>query len=165
MLLINQSVNSISAYNPKKKNLPKRSEFHGVKAWLSAVQKEIGHNVIFALDEALMCQGNFLGRIDEYIIWVYTSEDMSEYNGIVVLGSNIDDFYIDETDGLKYTNFNRTLEDALANENILDMQGITEALSNYYYSHNQSFDGIYVSPKYISRFRDLANDAVNYYNT
>ncbi len=161
---IKQSVNSIPIYNPKKKNLPKRSEFHGVKAWLKAVQEEIGNDIVFALDEALMCQGNFLGRIDESFIWVYTSEKVNTYNGIVVLGEHIDKDYIDEIDGLKFTNFNRTLEDALANENILDMQGITEALSNYYYSHNQSFDGIYVNPKYMSKFRDLANDAINYYN-
>ena len=55
------------------------------------------------------------------------------------------------------------LSDALANESILDMQGITEAVSRYYYTHNDSFEGIFVPPKYQRQFERLAQDAVEYY--
>ena len=58
---------------------------------------------------------------------------------------------------------NRTLIDALANESILDMQGITEALSRYYYTHDDSFDGLFIPPEYQSKFEELADEAVDYY--
>ena len=70
---------------------------------------------------------------------------------------------IKERNGLLYTDFNRTLSDALANESILDMQGITEAISKYYYSNGESFDGLSVAPEYQERFDRLAEEAVDYY--
>lgn len=54
------------------------------------------------------------------------------------------------------------MADALANESILDMQGITEALSRYYYSHNNSFDGLFAAPEYQQAFERVANDAIHY---
>ena len=65
---------------------------------------------------------------------------------------------------LFFTNFNRTISDALANESILDMQGITEAVSRYYFSNGDSFSGIFVAPEYQAQFERLANDAINYYD-
>ncbi len=125
----------------------------------------IGENVVFALDEALMCQGNFGGRSDEYIVWVYSGDSVTRYNGVVVLGNYISPYSVKEKNGLKYTEFNRTLSDAFANEDILeDMQGITEAVSRYYYSNNESFDGLSVPPKYQERFERLASEAIDYYN-
>lgn len=64
-----------------------------------------------------------------------------------------------------YTDFNRTVYDALANENILDMQGITEAVSKYFYSNGDSFDGLFVAPEHQDRFDRLASDAIEYYET
>ena len=61
------------------------------------------------------------------------------------------------------TDFNRTVYDALANENILDMQGITEAVSKYFYSNGDSFDGLFVAPEHQERFERLASDAIEYY--
>ncbi|MBR6050385.1 MAG: hypothetical protein IKP68_04170 [Clostridia bacterium] len=43
------------------------------------------------------------------------------------------------------------------------MQGITEAVSRYYYSNNESFSGLSVAPKYQERFERLANEAIEYY--
>ena len=51
----------------------------------------------------------------------------------------------------------------MANESILDMQGITEAISKYYYSNGESFDGLSVAPEYQDRFDHLAEEAINYY--
>ena len=44
------------------------------------------------------------------------------------------------------------------------MQGITEAVSRYYYSHDDSFDGLFIPPQYQNRFELLANDAIEYYS-
>ena len=79
------------------------------------------------------------------------------------LGNNISQYCVKEKDGLLFTDFNRTLTDALANQSILDMQGITEALSNYYYMNEESFRGVSVAPEYQFEFEKLADDAIKYY--
>ena len=162
--LVNRKTAILPKYDSRKSNLPKRSDFIGSLSWLKAVRERIGENVVFALDEALMCQGNFGGRSDEYIVWVYGADSVTRFNGVVVLGNKISPYSVKEKNGLRYTNLNRTLSDALANEDILDMQGITEAVSRYYYSNNESFDGLSVAPEYQERFEKLAREAIDYYN-
>ena len=64
---------------------------------------------------------------------------------------------------MRFTDFSRTIMDALANESILDMQGITEAISKYYYRNGESFDGLSVAPEYQDQFDRLAIEAIEYY--
>lgn len=162
--LVNRKSLALPVYDPKKKDLPKRSDYVGARSWLSAVRDCTGEDIVFALDDALMCQGSFGGRNDEYIVWVYGDDSLSRFNGVVVLGNRISSYNVREENGLKYTDFNRTIADAFANESILDMQGITEAVSRYYYSNNESFDGLSVAPEYQDRFEALAREAVAYYD-
>jgi len=162
--LVNRKTASLPKYDPRKSDLPKRSDYVGALSWLKAVRERLGENVVFALDEALMCQGSFGGRSDEYIVWVYGDDKVSSFNGVVLLGNKVSQYCIKEKSGLRFTDFNRTLSDALANESILDMQGITEAVSRYYYSNNESFDGLSVAPEYQERFERLANEAREYYD-
>lgn len=162
--LVNRKTAVLPKYDPQKRDLPKRSEYVGALSWLRAVRNCIGEEIVFALDEALMCQGSFGGHSDEYLIWVYGSDSAARFNGVVVLGNEISSYQVKSRNGLHYTDFNRTLTDAFANESILDMQGITEAVSRYYYSNDNSFDGIAVSPEYQDRFEKLANEALAYYD-
>lgn len=162
--LINRKATTLPKYDSHKRNLPKRSDYIGSLSWLKAVRDQLGANVVFALDEALMCQGSFGGRNDEYVVWVYGGDEVSRFNGVVVLGNNISPYCVKEKNGLRFTDLNRTLSDAFANESILDMQGITEAVSRYYFSNNESFDGLFVAPEYQERFERLATDAIDYYN-
>ncbi|MCD7818175.1 MAG: helix-turn-helix domain-containing protein [Lachnospiraceae bacterium] len=163
--LVNRKTAVLPKYDPQKIDLPRRSDYVGAISWLKAVQDRIGQPFIFALDEALMCQGSFGGRSDEYLVWGYGDDSASRFNGVILLGSQVNTRNVKEKNGLQYTDFNRTLADALANENILDMQGITEALSRYYYSHGESFDGIFIVPEYQERFEALADEAVDYYES
>lgn len=161
--LINRKTITLPQYDEKKKSLPKRSDYVGAISWLKAVNECIGERVIFALDEALMCQNTFSGRNDEFIIWVYGSDSVTSFNGVALLGNDVPSCSIKNRDGLLYTDFNRTLYDAFSNEAILDMQGITEALSKYYFTHDGSFEGIFVPPEFQSRFERLTIDAMEYY--
>lgn len=161
--LINRKTRTLPRFDPQKQNLPKRSDFVGATSWLRAVRDCIGQPIVFALDEALMCQGSFGGRSDEYLVWVYGADSVTRFNGIAVLGNQISPLDVQKKNGLAFTSFNRTLSDALANESILDMQGITEAVSRYYYTHGDSFTGIFVPPEYQRQFERLAQDAVEYY--
>ena len=161
--LLNRKTVLLPKHDPQKRNLPKRRDFVGAISWLKAVRDCLGESVVFALDEALMCQGSFGGRSDEYVVWVYGDDSVTKYNGVVVLGNHISPHHIKNRNGLLYTDFNRTVYDAFANESILDMQGITEAVSRYYYSNGDSFDGIFIAPEYQDRFERLANEAIEYY--
>mgnify|MGYP002624453370 CR=1 FL=1 len=164
MDLVNRKTANLPIYDPKKQNLPRRNDYIGALAWLHAVTNQIQEPVVFALDEALMCQGNFGGRSDEFVVWVYGADSLSRFNGVAVLGNKINPINVQEKNGLRYTDFSRTLSDALANESILDMQGITEALSRYYYKNGNSFQGISPSPEYQDAFDRLADAAIDYYN-
>lgn len=161
--LVNRRTVELPKYNPQKRDLPKRRDYVGAMAWLKAVRDCLGEKIVFALDEALMCQGHFGGRSDEYLVWVYGDDAVTQYNGVVVLGNQVSPHSIKERNGLLYTDFNRTLSDALANEAILDMQGITEAISKYYYRNGESFDGLAVAPEYQAKFDRLAEEAIDYY--
>lgn len=161
--LLNRKTAVLPKYSSQKLDLPKRSDYIGATAWLKAVRDCIGEPVVFALDEALMCQGSFGGRSDEFLVWVYGNDSLTRFNGVAVLGNRISPYYVESKNGVDYTNFNRTLSDALANESILDMQGITEALSRYYYRNGDSFNGIFVAPEYQAQFEKLADEAINYY--
>lgn len=161
--LVNRKTNVLPKYDPKKADLPKRGDYVGAIAWLKAIRECIGEPVVFALDEALMCQGNFGGHSEEYIIWVYGSDSLTRFNGVVVLGNHVCSCNVKEKNGLLYTDLNRTLADALANEAILDMQGITEAISRYYYRNGESFEGLSIVPEYQEKFERLAVEAIEYY--
>ena len=160
--LLNRKTAVLPKYSSQKLDLPKRSDYIGATSWLKAVRDCIGEPVVFALDEALMCQGSFGGRSDEFLVWVYGNDSLTRFNGVAVLGNHISPYYVESKNGVDYTNFNRTLSDALANESILDMQGITEALSRYYYRNGDSFNGIFVAPEYQAQFEKLADEAINY---
>ena len=161
--LANRKTNVLPKYDPQKRNLPKRSDFIGATAWLRAVRECIGETAVFALDAALMCQGSFGGRSDEYLVWVYGDDDLTQFNGVVVLGNRISAHSVKEKNGLRFTDLSRTIMDSLANEAILDMQGITEAISKYYYRNGESFEGISVAPEYQDQFDRLAIEAIEYY--
>ena len=163
--LTNRKAKVLPKYDPQKRNLPKRSDFVGATAWLRSVRECMDEPVVFALDTALMCQGVFGGRNDEYLVWVYGDDALARFNGVVVLGNRISSHNVREKGELHFTDFNRTIMDALANEAILDMQGITEAISKYYYRNGESFDGISVAPEYQDRFERLAIEAIEYHGS
>lgn len=163
--LINRKTSVLPKYDPKKIDLPRRHDYIGSIAWLRAVRDCIGEDIVFALDQALMCQGSFGGRSDEFIVWLYGDESLDRFNGVAVLGKKVSPFSVIEENGLKFTDLNRTISDALANESILDMQGITEAVSRYYFSNGESFEGLSVAPVFQEAFEKLMQEAKEYYDS
>jgi transcriptional regulator with XRE-family HTH domain len=129
--LINRRQFQVPKWSSDKKQLPGNNQYMEPVEWLRAVRQELGSDIVFALDSALMCEGAYLGRTDEWVIWIYGNPKLEKYNGVCVIGDSVSDHEVETRNGLRYTCFNRTLNDSLANESILDMQGITEALSRY----------------------------------
>ena len=56
---MNRRTATLPVYDPKKTDLPRRSDYVGSIAWLKAVSEQIDEPFVYALDEALMCQGSF----------------------------------------------------------------------------------------------------------
>lgn len=162
--LINRRQCHLPEWKNAKEVLPKSTEFRTGVEWLLAVKEVLGEDVVFALDSALLCDGSYLGRTNEWIVWIYGPAKLMKYKGVCVIGDNINPFDVEEKNGLKYTCFNRTINDAMANERILDMQGITEALSRYYFSNNETFEGLHPNPEYTDLFNKIAEDAAEYYD-
>ena len=156
---------AIPSYDPRKKDFPKSWDFISPFSWLQAVQACVGEKMVFALDDALICQGRFLGRHREGLIWAYGPETLRQYNNIVLLGNVIDPPQVEHRKGISYTNFNRTLTDFLVLAPILDMQGITEGLSEWYYTHGESVEGVSVPPEYQALFKHYLQDAIEYYDS
>ncbi len=161
---MNKKIISLPMYDPQKIDLPKRSDYVGCISWLKAVKESVGEPIIFALDQALMCQGNFCGRNEEFIIWVYGDESLSRFNGVVILGNQISQSCIEELNGLQYTIFEKTIIDSIMYEYVLDLQGITEALNKYYYSNGESLRGITIPSRYCEQFETLLKAALDYYD-
>ena len=156
---------NLPMYDPQKIDLPRRCEYVGSVSWLKAIKEFIGEPIVFALDQALMCQGNFCGRNNEFIIWVYGDESLSRFNGVVVLGNQVSQSFIEEQNGLQYTTFEKTILDSIEYSSVLDQQGITEALNKYYFSHGESFRGVTIPAKYREEFKTLENASLDYYDT
>lgn len=147
-----------------KKVLPTSGDYIQTRDWLTDIVNELG-NVVLALDNALMCDGSYLGMNNEYIVYCYGPKELAaEYRGVVVIGESIPESDVVETpDGVRCTKFNRTLIDALANDDLLDMQGITEALNHYYCEHNCTFDGLVIPPHLQEKFEQYSIWAMEYY--
>ena len=163
--LVNRKTAVLPKYDPQKIDLPLRGDYASGIEWLQAARECMGESVVFALDSALICQGRFGGYINDNLIWIYGNDSLTRFNDVVIIGNQICSYNVKEKNGLLYTDFNRTVADALANESILDMQGITEGLSNYYYSNSESIEGLAVSPEQWTRFNSLLMDAIEYYNS
>ena len=98
---------SIPVSDPSKMKLPPREKAHGTMSWLISVRDCLGENVVFALDEALMCEESFLGRTGEWVVWIYGDAALSKYNGVMVIGNSVDPQYVKTNRyGLSYTCFN-----------------------------------------------------------
>lgn len=85
--------------------------------------------------------------------------------------SNIEYNVVDSFDGIDYfvldgvmcTTPNQTINDMLANYDNIDELAFLEALSNYYFSNNNSFDNLVIKSENIGLFNQLKKKAITYY--
>ena len=62
------------------------------------------------------------------------------------------------------TSFSQTVNDMLADLDIIDEQPLVEGLARFYYSNGKSFDGLYIRPENMERFNSVRDWAVEYFN-
>lgn len=130
------------------------------RAWFRDVLR--GEDVILRGVSALEYLQLFVGYVGESKINVYAKSkgiyDNVEYN-IIDTFDNID--YFQHTNIL-CSSANQAINDLLMDYENTDEQALTEALSNYYHTHDMSFEGLNI--KYNKeKFEELKNWAVNFY--
>lgn len=149
------------------RSLPDRRDYVGSFRWLMAVQKCIGQPFVFALDDAFMCMGLFLGYNVEPFVYGYGNKSIAEaFPQVILLGTKIDekDVACNDRTGLQFTTVSRTIEDAIRHQDEINMQGTVEALSDYYFAHGETTDGIDVREEYVQDFERILEEAKEYYN-
>lgn len=141
--------------------LPDCNKYITNRAWLRACVG--GNNLILRGVSALEYLELFVGYMNENSIDVYATEKgkytnvnyhiVNDFNSIDYLSSNT----------VLCTSVNQTINDMLSEFDKTDELALTEALSNYYYSHNETFEGLNIQPKNMKVFNSLLSNAINYY--
>ena len=138
------------------------SNYISNRAWLRDVVG--GREAVLCRVSALEFLEMFVGYLNEREIYVYAKDkclpDNVEYN----LVNNFDGIEYVVLGNVMCTTFNQTVNDMLRNINNEDESAIIEALSNYYYSNGESFDGLDIATDNLTAFQTLKPLAMEYYS-
>lgn len=135
-------------------------EFISNRAWFREVVGD--KQLILRGTSALEFLELFNGYVGEEVIYVYSlskgSYENIEYS-VVDCFEKID--YV-RIENVLCSSLNQTVNDMLSDSSS-DEQALCEALSNYYYANNESFDGLYINTVNQERFDKLKESAISYY--
>ncbi|MCL2681768.1 MAG: hypothetical protein FWE43_04695, partial [Streptococcaceae bacterium] len=65
---------------------------------------------------------------------------------------------------VRCTSASQTFNDMLADFENTDEQALIEGLASYYYSNEESFDGLCINPENMEQFNVISDWAVEYHN-
>ena len=85
----------MSEWSSVKQQLPEDKPYIEPVEWLRSVQQERWGGIVFALDSALMCEGTYPGRTDEWGIWIHGNPKPEKYNGVCVTGKSVTDHEVE----------------------------------------------------------------------
>ena len=137
------------------------SDYTSNRAWLRDV---VGNQpMILRSVSALEYLQLFVGYFSENKVEVYALEESSE--------ENIRCYIIEDLEAIEYIRFENVLcsspsqaiNDLLADSEHGDETALVEALSKYYYSHEESFSGLNIKKENQKRFEELKDWAINYF--
>lgn len=93
---------------------------------------------------------------------VYSKEELGVDNIECTLVDSFDNIDTIELNGLRCTSINQTIIDLLRDDRDADV--IQQAMSYYYESHNQSWDGLEIPNEVKPIFDDYEYDAIHFYD-
>lgn len=137
------------------------SDYTSNRAWLRDV---VGNQpMILRSVSALEYLQLFVGYFSENKVEVYALEESSE--------ENIRCYIIEDLEAIEYIRFENVLcsspsqavNDMLSDFEHSDETALVEALSKYYYSHEESFSGFNIKKENQKRFEELKDWAINYF--
>ena len=137
------------------------SDYTSNRAWLRDV---VGNQpMILRSVSALEYLQLFVGYFSENKVEVYALEESPE--------ENIRCHIIEDLEAIEYIRFENVLcsspsqavNDMLSDFAHSDETALVEALSKYYYSHEESFSGLNIKKENQKRFEELKDWAINYF--
>lgn len=137
------------------------SDYTSNRAWLRDV---VGNQpMILRSVSALEYLQLFVGYFSENKVEVYALEESPE--------ENIRCHIIEDLEAIEYIRFENVLcsspsqavNDMLSDFEHSDETALVEALSKYYYSHEESFSGLNIKKENQKRFEELKDWAINYF--
>ena len=137
------------------------SDYTSNRAWLRDV---VGNQpMILRSVSALEYLQLFVGYFSESNVEVYALEESTE--------KNIQCHIIEDLEAIEYIRFENVLcsnpsqavNDMLSDLEHCDETALVEALSKYYYSHEESFSGLNIKVENRKRFEELKDWAINYF--
>ena len=137
------------------------SDYTSNRAWLRDV---VGNQpIILRSVSALEYLQLFVGYFSENKVEVYALEESPE--------ENIRCHIIEDLEAIEYIRFENVLcsspsqavNDMLSDFEHSDETALVEALSKYYYSHEESFSGLNIKKENQKRFEELKDWAINYF--
>ena len=137
------------------------SDYMSNRAWLRDV---VGNQpMILRSVSALEFLQLFVGYFSENKVEVYALEESSE--------ETIRCHIIEDLEAIEYIRFENVLcsspsqavNDMLSDFEHSDETALVEALSKYYYSHEESFNGLAIKAENQKRFEELKEWAINYF--
>ena len=142
-------------------NMKISSDYTSNRAWLRDV---VGNQpMILRSVSALEYLQLFVGYFSENKVEVYALEESSE--------ENIRCYIIEDLEAIEYIRFENVLcsspsqavNDMLSDFEHSDETALVEALSKYYYSHEESFSGLNIKKENQKQFEELKDWAINYF--
>ena len=129
--------------------------------WLQDVVQ--GKDLILCGVSALEFLELFNGYVNESKIQVY-AKSKGQFD-------NIEYHIVDSFDNIEYLNFdgvlcttvNQTINDMLANYDDIDELAFLEAMSNYYFANDESFNNLKIKPENLNIFNQVKQIAIEYY--
>ena len=137
------------------------SDYTSNRAWLRDV---VGNQpMILRSVSALEYLQLFVGYFSENKVEVSALEESSE--------ENIRCYIIEDLEAIEYIRFENVLcsspsqavNDMLSDFEHSDETALVEALSKYYYSHEESFSGLNIKKENQKQFEELKDWAINYF--
>ena len=131
------------------------------RSWFRAI---ITEDVVLCGSSALEMLEMFNGLINQDYVEVYALEKGKYENFDYHIVETFDNLDLVQFGNVRCTSFEQTVNDMLSDMYNADIWALTEALSNYFYSHHESFDGLNIRPENMAAFESVREEAINYYN-
>lgn len=129
--------------------------------WLQAVVQN--EDLILRGVSALEYLELFNGYVNEKNIQVYAKSKGVYDNIDYSIVKSFDDIDYFNCDGVLCTSLNQTINDMLSDYDNIDELAFLEALSNYYFGNNESFNNLEIKPENAIRFNQIKQFAMEYY--
>ena len=137
------------------------SDYTSNRAWLRDV---VGNQpMILRSVSALEFLQLFVGYFSESMVEVYALEESPEENIRCHIVENLEAIEHIRFENVLCSRPNQAINDLLADSEHGDETALVEALSKYYYSHEESFSGLNIKAENQKRFEELKHWAINYF--